>query len=149
VTWPTNAGRPAAPRPARCRAPGRWERGRHSARAWEAGGRIELDDQWRDPSARPPGPHRSKRAAILEALASESRVPLSRARSSAIAAGQRRPTNGRAPAPRAWARWLSRATRSPQCNVPRKAGREVVTGTIGARRAWTVSMISALSMPCR
>jgi hypothetical protein len=23
------------------------------------------------------------------------------------------------------------------------------TGTMGARRAWTVSMISALSMPCR
>jgi hypothetical protein len=36
----------------------------------------------------------------------------------------------------------------PQCKVPGKAGREVVTGTIGARRAWTVSMISALSMPC-
>jgi hypothetical protein len=26
---------------------------------------------------------------------------------------------------------------------------DVLTGTIGARRAWTVSMISALSMPCR
>jgi hypothetical protein len=26
---------------------------------------------------------------------------------------------------------------------------DVLTGIIGARRAWTVSMISALSMPCR
>jgi hypothetical protein len=26
---------------------------------------------------------------------------------------------------------------------------QAVTGIIGARRAWTVSMISALSMPCR
>ena len=47
------------------------------------------------------------------------------------------------------AHWLSRATRSAHCEVPGKAGREVVTATIGARRAWTVSMISALSMPCR
>ena len=45
--------------------------------------------------------------------------------------------------------WLSRATRSPQWGLPEKAGLEAVTGTIGARRAWTVSMISALSMPCR
>ena len=36
-----------------------------------------------------------------------------------------------------------------QCIGPGKPGREVVTGTIGARRAWTVSMISALSMPWR
>jgi hypothetical protein len=43
----------------------------------------------------------------------------------------------------------SRSTRNPQCDVPGKAGREAVTGTIGARRAWAVSMISALSMPCR
>jgi dihydrofolate reductase len=27
-------------------------------------------------------------------------------------------------------------------------GRDVLTGIIGSRRAWTVSMISALSMPC-
>ena len=27
--------------------------------------------------------------------------------------------------------------------------RLVLTGIIGARRAWTVSMISELSMPCR
>ena len=26
---------------------------------------------------------------------------------------------------------------------------DTLTGIIGARRAWTVSMISALSMPCR
>jgi hypothetical protein len=52
-------------------------------------------------------------------------------------------------APQAWVCWLSRATRSRQCIVPGKAGRDALTGTIGARRAWTVSMISALSMPCR
>lgn len=39
--------------------------------------------------------------------------------------------------------------RSRQWIVPGRAGREVVTGTIGAPRAWTVSMISALSMPWR
>jgi hypothetical protein len=33
---------------------------------------------------------------------------------------------------------------------PRRQGRsELSTGTIGGRRACTVSMISALSMPCR
>ena len=36
---------------------------------------------------------------------------------------------------------------------PRGAGdqsrSEALTGIIGARRAWTVSMISPLSMPCR
>jgi hypothetical protein len=26
---------------------------------------------------------------------------------------------------------------------------DALTGIIGARRAWTISMISALSMPCR
>jgi hypothetical protein len=32
----------------------------------------------------------------------------------------------------------------------RAQGRSVLlTGTTGGRRAWTVSMISALSMPCR
>jgi hypothetical protein len=39
-----------------------------------------------------------------------------------------------------------RATRSRQWIVPGKAGLEVVTGTIGARRAWTVSMISCDSV---
>jgi hypothetical protein len=73
----------------------------------------------------------------------------SRARSCAIAGGSGgRRMGGRPPRGRG-ACWLSRATRSPQCDVAGKAGREVVTGTIGARRAWTVSMISALSMPCR
>jgi hypothetical protein len=34
------------------------------------------------------------------------------------------------------------------CPSPQRRS-ELWTGTIGARRAWTVSMISALSMPCR
>jgi hypothetical protein len=33
----------------------------------------------------------------------------------------------------------------PPC---RQSPSEALTGIIGARRAWTVSMISALSMPC-
>jgi len=33
--------------------------------------------------------------------------------------------------------------------IGRQGASELCTGTIGARRAGTVSMISALSMPCR
>jgi hypothetical protein len=44
-------------------------------------------------------------------------------------------------------------TRVPQCAMSSaglavaQSRREVLTGIIGARRAWTVSMISALSIP--
>jgi hypothetical protein len=49
---------------------------------------------------------------------------------------------------------LGRRPAAEGCRDPSAAGlsqrrSELWTGTIGARRAWTVSMISALSMPCR
>jgi hypothetical protein len=43
-----------------------------------------------------------------------------------------------------------RGSRQPPARRSRRqCASELSTGTIGARRAWTVSMISVLSMPCR
>jgi hypothetical protein len=57
-------------------------------------------------------------------------------------------------APRFVAGELDEGRRRGSRQLPRRRSRrqcasELSTGTIGARRAWTVSMISVLSMPCR
>jgi hypothetical protein len=77
-------------------------------------------------------------------------LPLSRARNIAAITLRRVSPDGE---DRARAVGVGRSglcvSRGPQRGVRVNAERDVVTGIIGARRAWTVSMISALSMPCR
>jgi hypothetical protein len=46
-------------------------------------------------------------------------------------------------------RFLSATLRDEQRREFDQSRRDVLTGIIGARRVWTVSMISALSMPWR